>query len=66
MMEIFWILIGVLAVIVIAAFTVAAVTIWICKTTDPCRHAYERVDACNDKKMILVCCKCGKIKKLKK
>lgn len=65
-MELFWILIGILAVIVIGTFTVAGVTIWICKATDPCRHIYERVDICNDEKMLFVCRKCGKIKKLRK
>ena len=65
-MELFWIFIGILAVIIIAAFTIAGVTIWICNATDPCKHSYERVDTCNDKKMILVCRRCGKIKKLSK
>ena len=31
-----------------------------------CKHSYERIDTCNDKNMILVCRRCGKIKKLKK
>ena len=65
-MELFWILISILAVIIIATVTVASVTIWICKATEPCRHAYERIDDYNDKKMIFICRKCGKIKKLKK
>lgn len=33
---------------------------------DNCKHSYERMDDCNDKKMILVCRRCGKIKKLRK
>ena len=45
---------------------VAGVVIWIDRSTDPCAHSYERVDTCNDKRMILVCCKCGKITKLRK
>lgn len=45
---------------------VAAVGIWIMKACDSCKHSYERIDTCNDRKMILVCCRCGKIKKLRK
>ena len=65
-MELFWMLIDIIAVIAIVAFTVAAAATWICNILYPCQHAYERVDTCNDKKMILVCQKCGKIKKLSK
>ena len=43
---------------------VAGVIIWVDRSTDPCCHSYERVDTCNDKRMILVCRKCGKIKQL--
>lgn len=45
---------------------VAAVSLWIVKACDSCNHSYERIDDANDKKMILVCRKCGKIKKLNK
>ena len=31
-----------------------------------CKHSYERIDDCNDKKMVLLCRKCGKIKKINK
>ena len=43
-----------------------AIGIWVVKVCDSCQHSYERVDDSNDKKMILVCRKCGKIKQLKK
>lgn len=66
MMELFWTVIGILGAIVIVVFAVASVTIWICNATDPCHHSYERIDDYNDKKMILVCRRCGKIKKLRK
>lgn len=36
------------------------------KISDNCKHSYERIDNCNDKKMILVCRRCGKIKTLRK
>ena len=37
------------------------------KLTDgSCKHSYERIDDYNDKKMILICRKCGKIKKMRK
>lgn len=46
---------------------VVILTIVAYKLTDgSCKHAYERIDDYNDKKMILVCRKCGKIKKLRK
>ena len=47
-------------------FSVAAIGVWIVKVCDSCNHSYERMDTCNDKKMILVCRRCGKIKKLRK
>lgn len=43
-----------------------ALSIWVMKACNSCNHSYERIDTCNDKKMILVCCRCGKIKKLRK
>ena len=46
-------------VIVISSFVIVGVC-------DSCNHSYERIDTCNDKKMILVCRRCGKIKKLRK
>lgn len=45
---------------------VVALSIWVMKACDSCCHSYERIDDCNDKKMILVCRQCGKIKKLRK
>ena len=47
---------------------VGAVASGICvmKACDTCNHSYERIDTGNDKKMILVCRRCGKIKKLRK
>ena len=36
------------------------------KISESCKHSYERMDNCNDKKMIFVCRRCGKIKKLRK
>ena len=34
--------------------------------SEDCDHCWERIDTCNDKKMILVCNRCGKIKKIRK
>ena len=45
---------------------VVALSIWVMKACDSCKHSYERIDDCNDKKMILICRRCGKIKKLRK
>jgi hypothetical protein len=45
---------------------VVGLSIWVIKACDSCKHSYERIDTCNDKKMILVCRRCGKIKKLRK
>lgn len=46
---------------------VVILTIVAYKLTDgSCNHSYERIDNCNDKKMVLVCRRCGKIKKLRK
>ena len=45
---------------------VVALSIWVMKACNSCEHSYERIDDCNDKKMVLVCRRCGKIKKLKK
>jgi hypothetical protein len=52
--------------IIILVGAIGGIAIWICKATDPCKHSYERVDTANDKKMILVCRRCGKIKKIRK
>ena len=65
-MELFWTFISFLGITVIAALSVAGAVVWICRATDSCKHTYERIDTYNDKKMILVCRKCGKIKKLNK
>ena len=45
---------------------VVALSVWAAKACDSCKHSYERIDTSNDKKMILVCHRCGKIKKLRK
>jgi hypothetical protein len=45
---------------------IVALSIWVMKTFGSCNHSYERIDTCDDKKMVLVCRKCGKIKKLRK
>ena len=50
------------AVFIIAAFL--GFVIWYLRT--PCKHSYERIDKHEDKQMILVCRKCGKIRKLRK
>ena len=47
-------------------FGVTTVSVWIVKACNSCNHSYERIDGVNDKKMILICRKCGKIKKLRK
>lgn len=53
--------------LVITVITVIiALGIWVMKACDSCKHSYERIDNCNDKKMVLVCRRCGKIKKLRK
>ena len=54
----------VLAIAVTAS--IGALSIWVMKACDSCKHSYERIDDYNDKKMILVCRRCGKIKKLRK
>ena len=51
---------------IVAMGSVIALSFWIMKVCDSCNHSYERIDNCNDKKMILVCRRCGKIKKLRK
>ena len=45
---------------------VVALCVWVMKACDSCTHSYERIDDCNDKKIVLVCRKCGKIKRLRK
>ena len=51
---------------IIAMAIVIALSIWVMKTCNSCKHSYERIDNCNDKKIVLVCHHCGKIKKLRK
>lgn len=46
--------------------SIVTLSIWVIKVCHSCAHSYERIDGYNDKKMILVCRNCGKIKKLKK
>ena len=62
----FLIFAGVIASILLLAVLIAGLSIWACRATNPCNHCYERIDDCNDKKMVLVCRKCGKIRKLRK
>lgn len=51
---------------IIVMVIIAALSIWIMNSCSSCNHSYERIDDCNDKKMVLVCRKCGKIKRLRK
>lgn len=51
---------------IIVTVIVFALGICVMKACNSCTHSYERVDFDNDKKMVLVCRKCGKIKKLRK
>ena len=57
---------GVIVGILTLVAGICGLAVWTGKASDPCYHSYERVDTCNDKKMILVCRRCGKIKKLRK
>lgn len=54
----------VLAIMAMAG--IVAISLLVLKVCDSCNHCYERIDTCNDKKMVLVCSRCGKIKKLRK
>jgi hypothetical protein len=65
-MEAFLIFIGIFITLLIGIGVLLGLALWVYNVSDPCRHSYERVDTCNDKQMILVCRKCGKIKKLRK
>ena len=65
-MSVFLILIMIIAILFSVTALITGATILVCRLAYPCNHSYERVDTCNDKKMILVCRKCGKIKKLSK
>ena len=49
-----------------AMVIIVALGILVMKACCQCSHSYERIDDCNDKKMVLVCQKCGKIKRLRK
>ena len=59
---------AILSVVLSIAATaiIVALCIWVVKACNPCPHSYERIDDCNDKKMVLVCRRCGKIKSLRK
>ena len=59
---------AILSVVLSIAATaiIVALCIWAVKAYNPCAHSYERIDDCNDKKMVLVCRRCGKIKSLRK
>ena len=56
----------IIALIILPGVAMAGLLLWLYKTETRCRHSYERIDDCNDKDMVLVCRRCGKIKKLKK
>ena len=51
---------------IITVGSMFALSIWFIKACNSCNHSYERIDTYNDKMMILVCRRCGKIKKLRK
>ena len=57
---------GVVGIVLLFAGGIILLGILGTQILTPCYHSYERVDTCNDKKMVLVCRKCGKIKKLRK
>ena len=59
---------GLIAIIAAAGMMsiIVGLILLILKVSDSCNHCYERIDTCNDKKMVLVCSRCGKIKKLRK
>lgn len=65
-MIVFLIFASIVVSICVIAMLIAGVTVWICQATESCNHCYERIDDCNDKKMVLVCRRCGKIRKLRK
>lgn len=65
-MEGFLIFAGVIGTLFLFVGGIAALTNWFSHFDGPCHHSYERIDTCNDKKCILVCRRCGKIKKLRK
>jgi hypothetical protein len=52
--------------IVVVTIVFSGVIVWIYKPSHYCNHSYERVDIYNNKKMTLVCKRCGKIKRFKK
>ena len=56
----------IIASILLLGVLIAGMSVWVCRATTPCLHSYERIDDCNDKKMVLVCRRCGKIKRLRK
>lgn len=58
-----YVLLGVLITTVAVGLALGVVMIL---SSEACQHSYERIDTCNDKKMVFVCRKCGKIKKLSK
>ena len=57
---------GIIGVFCLSFAGCAAVVLWAFKPQHSCNHRFDRVDDYNDKCFILVCSKCGKIKKLKK
>ena len=62
----FLIFIGAILALFIIISDICSLSIWVSRATDRCKHSYERIDDCDDKKMILICRKCGKIKKINK
>ena len=65
-MEAFLLFIGIVVALLVAMGLILGMAVWIYKVTERCQHSYERIDTYNDKNMILVCRRCGKIKKLRK
>ena len=54
------------AIAVVLTIVVVVLSFGVMMVCNSCKHSYERIDTCKDKKMILVCRRCGKIKKLRK
>ena len=57
---------GIVGILILLAVGIVLLAILGTKMLAPCYHSYERVDTCNDKKIVLVCRECGRIKKLRK
>ncbi len=57
---------GITGIVVILITAIVGLSIWVMKASDPCRHSYERVDDGTDKWIVLVCRRCGKVKKVRR